>query len=117
MSVSKFPEMALFRTDIIFPDGDEDETGEGRIVVTYSPPSETTCMAGGRGLNVPLQPDVEELNLKEVQVTLYGSPTRAHDMGSEYNDWFSGCFGYRVVLVYLGPHSRRVLGSFAPLKR
>lgn len=116
MSVSKFPEMALFRTDIVFLDGDED--GEnGRIVVTYTSPSDAAHMTGGKKIEVRLTPDVEKLNLKEVQVTLHGSPTRAYDMGSEYNDWFSGCFGYRVVLVYLGPHSRRVLGSFAPLKR
>lgn len=117
MSVSKFPEMALFRTDIVFPGGDGDENSEGRIVVTYTPPPETTCMTGEKRMEVPLQPDVEESNLKELQVTLHGSPTRAFDMGPKYNEWFSGCFGYRVVLVYLGPHSRRVLGSFAPLKR
>lgn len=116
MSVSKFPEMALFRTDLVFLDGDED-AANGRIVVTYTPPSDAVHMAGGKRIEVPLQPDVEELNLREVQVTLHGSPTRAYDMGSKYNDSFSGCFGYRVVLVYLGSHSRRVLGSFAPLKR
>lgn len=119
MSVSKFPEMALFRTDIVFPDGcrDEDETNEGRILVTYSPPTDTTYMDSEKRIEVPLTPDVEESNLKEVQVTLHGSPTRAYVMGPEYNGWFSTCFGYRVILVYLGPHSRRVLGSFAPLKR
>lgn len=118
MSVSKFPEMVLFRTDILFSkgDGDGDETSEGRIVVTYSPPTDTAYMDGEKKMEVPLQPDVEELNLKEVQISLHGSPTRAYDMGPEYNDWFSGCFQYRAVLVYLGPHSRRVLGNFAPLK-
>lgn len=124
MSVSKFPEMALFRTDIIFPIADADVDGDGdgdkgRIIVTYTPPPNHTHMniIGEKKLEIPLQPDINGLNLKELQVTLHGSPTRAYDMGPQYNDWFSACFGYSVILVYLGPHSRRVLGSFAPLKR
>lgn len=35
-------------------------------------------------------------------------------MGPVYNDWFSERFGYRVVLAYLGGHSRPVLGNFSP---
>ena len=35
-------------------------------------------------------------------------------MGDLYNDWFATCFGYEVVLVYLGPSLRDVLGNLSP---
>ncbi|PIG82886.1 MOSC domain protein [Aspergillus arachidicola] len=112
MHVPHFPEMSLFKTDIVFP---TEGKKNGKIIVTYRPPG-----AKDNGnprittLEVPLEPDVQ--GLEELTVTMHQSSTRGYHMGSKYNDWFSQCFGYKVVLVYLGPHWRRVLGSFPPGK-
>lgn len=109
MQLSRFPEMCLFLTNIVFPTEDE----AGKIIVTYQPPGiEDNYDPCVKTLEVPLQPSVE--NLKKVNINLHSSPTEGYDMGSHYNDWFSSCFGYSVVLIYLGGNSRRVLGSFAP---
>ena len=109
MQVPRVPEMTLFLTDLQFPT----EEQAGKIIVTYRPP-------GSKGdddpliktLEVPLHPDIQRL--KKLDIVLHSSPTEGYDMGSYYNDWFSGCFGYPVVLAYLGGNSRKVLGSFPP---
>lgn len=121
MHVPHFPEMSLFLTELVFPTptiksranpkGIDDADTTGKIIVTYRPPGADTA---ARTLDVPLQPDVR--GLEKLKITMHQSPTTAYNMGPAYNDWFSACFGYPVVLAYLGPHSRRVLGSFAPGK-
>ncbi|OOF92321.1 hypothetical protein ASPCADRAFT_8645 [Aspergillus carbonarius ITEM 5010] len=108
MHVPHFPEMSLFYTDLVYPS--MDGTERGRIIITYRPPGHTE----GRTLEVPLQPDTR--GLEELAIVMHQSPTKGYNMGERYNGWFSECFGYRVVLAYLGPHSRGVLGSFAPEK-
>ncbi|KAL5355016.1 MOSC domain-containing protein [Aspergillus floccosus] len=111
MQIAHFPEMALFQTDI--------DADAGTVVVTYNPPSsdgKEPKNASNR-IEIPLYPDVDELQLQRLDIDLHKSPTTGYDMGSRYNDWFSGCFGYPVVLAYLGPHSREVLGRFAPSKQ
>lgn len=122
MSVSRFPEMALFGTEIVDgQDGDGNDEG-GRVVVTYTPPLPSTFPPTvqdektTRKLSIPLHPNIHT-NHPQVKVNLHNSPTRAYSMGCEYNDWFSECFGYRVVLVYLGPFYREVLGDFAPVRQ
>ncbi|PYH41860.1 MOSC domain protein [Aspergillus saccharolyticus JOP 1030-1] len=105
MHIPHFPEMALFRAEIVYPT--EDGTEPGHIIVTYRP-------AHSRTLNLPLAPDTHPL--QELAIMMHQSPTKGYNMGPRYNDWFSERFGYPVVLAYLGPHSRRVLGSFAPTK-
>lgn len=112
MHVPEFPEMSLFLTDIVFP---TDGKNNGQILVTYRPPGvDDNADPRVKNLAIPLQPGVR--GLEELGVIMHGSPTKGYNMGSEYNDWFSECFGYRVVLAYLGPHWRPVLGSFAPAK-
>ncbi|KAK6813576.1 hypothetical protein RU639_011156 [Aspergillus parasiticus] len=112
MHVPHFPEMSLFLTDIVFP---TEGKKNGKIIVTYRPPGvKDNGNPQITTLEVPLEPDVQ--GLEELTVTMHQSPTRGYHMGSKYNDWFSQCFGYKVVLVYLGPHWRRVLGSFPPGK-
>lgn len=106
MQVPCFPEMSLFLTNMVFPS----EHQAGKVIVAYRPPGVGDAQV--KILEVPLQPDVQ--NLKKLDIDLHSSPTEGYDMGSHYNDWFSGCFGYPVVLAYLGGNSRRVLGSFAP---
>ncbi|KAF4200939.1 hypothetical protein CNMCM8927_002271 [Aspergillus lentulus] len=115
MHVPHFPEMALFTTEIIYPDEEKDLPG--RIIVTYHPPADShrnNKDKATKTLEIPLQPDIR--GLRQFSIEMHQSPTRGYDMGDPYNAWFSERFGYPVVLAYLGPHSRRVLGSFAPGK-
>ncbi|THC91238.1 hypothetical protein EYZ11_009296 [Aspergillus tanneri] len=109
MHVPHFPEMCRFLTDIVFP---TEGSNNGKVIVTYQP----TGVDGHRikTLEIPLVPDVR--GLEELGIMMHQSPTKGYNMGSQYNDWFSECFGYRVVLAYLGPHWRPVLGSFPPGK-
>lgn len=114
MHVADFPEMTLFLTDLVLPD---EHHQPGKIIVTYVPPVAQGGQEndGSKILEVPLQPSVE--GLTELTITMHQSPTKAYDMGARFNDWFSDCFGYRVVLAYLGTdNSRRVLDSFLPNK-
>lgn len=119
MHVPHFPEMALFRTAIEVPRDDKDN---GKIVVTYDPPiaqKEQEKKSGEtRRLEIPLRLHPEQVKqLQAVKVTMHQSPTTGYDMGAKYNDWFSNCFGYPVVLAYLGNNTREVLGTLAPRKR
>ncbi|KAF7136806.1 hypothetical protein CNMCM5793_006324 [Aspergillus hiratsukae] len=112
MHVPHFPEMALFTTDITYPDEENDE--KGRVTVSYHPPEDKDNATKTLQIEIPLQPDIR--GLQKVSIEMHQSPTTGYDMGNPYNEWFSERFGYEVVLAYLGPHSRRVLGSFAPGK-
>ncbi|GIJ88462.1 hypothetical protein Asppvi_007386 [Aspergillus pseudoviridinutans] len=113
MHVPHFPEMALFTTDIIYADKEKDVPG--RIIVTYHPPADSHLNDNStKTLEIPLQPEIR--GLRQLSIEMHQSPTTGYDMGDPYNEWFSERFGYGVVLAYLGPHSRRVLGSFAPGK-
>ncbi|EAW06295.1 MOSC domain protein [Aspergillus clavatus NRRL 1] len=108
MHVPHFPEMALFTTEFIYPDGDD---APDRILVTYHPPDPTSEK---HSLEIPLHPSTH--GLRALNIDMHRSPTQAYDMGTAYNDWFSARFGYDVVLAYLGGHARPVLGTFAPGK-
>lgn len=119
MHVSHFPEMALFETAIEAP---TDESDEGKIIVTYNAPrsknEQDTMSNETKRLEIPLRLRAEGVKkLKAFQVTMHQSPTTAYDMGTDYNDWFSSCLGYPVVLAYLGANTREVLGTLAPSKR
>ncbi|GAW24737.1 hypothetical protein ANO14919_143290 [Xylariales sp. No.14919] len=96
-----FPECALFHQRI---DGD-------KIVVTYhvpSPPIFTPEVPEQHTpLRVPLFPKFEGQDL--VDVSIMGSPTVAYRMGYPYDQWFTACFGYEVILVYIGDQGRDVL--------
>jgi uncharacterized protein YcbX len=100
MAVSKQPEMTQFHQEIT---GYNDSTGTLK----------TTFRAFGgtaeeeTSLTIPLTPDVS--SLEPYEVNLHNSPTPAFKMPSEHNDWFTSCFGYPVMLVYLGDNSRPVL--------
>jgi uncharacterized protein YcbX len=108
MHVSKYTDMCLFTTSIIFPT--ENETG--LIIVEYHAPGSEKP----KRTEVPLLPDVEELGLEEIKVNMHSSPTVAYNMGKQYNNWFSECFGYEVVLAYIGNNRREILGNMPPSK-
>ena len=83
---------------------------DGSISVLFSPPKNSSTQE--TTLKIPLEP--ETADLEEVEITMHKSPTKAYRMPSEYNDWFSSCFGYTVVLAYLGSNYRPVLMSTSP---
>ncbi|KAJ5143158.1 uncharacterized protein N7515_001945 [Penicillium bovifimosum] len=115
MHVTYFPEMTLFHTDIQYPKSEEDK---GKLIVTYRPAPFSESASGSeeiKRLEIPLQPDVKSLT--PFQITMHKSPTTGYNMGAEINDWFSAHFGFPVVLAYLGPSSREVLGTLAPAKK
>ncbi|KAI9171078.1 hypothetical protein HJFPF1_00557 [Paramyrothecium foliicola] len=63
-------------------------------------------------LEVPLSPDLTQL--ERADVNLYQSLVSAYLMGDKYDAWFSACFGFDAVLVYIGDAKRPVLGTFSP---
>lgn len=98
MLVSGFPQMSLFHTDIRLPEhGDS-----GEITVNFRPPT-----GNGNTIKIPLQPDTSHLSV--LDVILHGSPTKAHVMDDTYTQWFSQCFGFPVIFVYMGGGFRPVL--------
>ena len=106
MQVSEFPEMCLFLTSIVYPTKQNPDSG--KIIVTYMKPGSTEQ----RFLEVPLEPEIKGLG--KMEITLHSSPTNAYNMGQKYNQWFSECFGYEVILAYIGENKRELLGNLAP---
>ncbi|KAJ5791343.1 uncharacterized protein N7518_008354 [Penicillium psychrosexuale] len=114
MHIPHFPEMALFHTDIEYPQTEKDS---GKLIITYHPPLSDSAPKPREitRLEIPLHPNPRRLS--PVKVVMHQSPTTGYNMGAEYNDWFSACFGYPVVLAYIGSHSREVLGTLAPAQQ
>lgn len=63
-------------------------------------------------IQVPLRPDVK--GLKKLHLDLHGSSTDTYDMGDTISAWLTKYMGFETRLVYIGQHSRLVLGSGAP---
>ncbi len=99
MTVTYYPELALFLQSI--------DEASGTFTVTYTPPDGET-----KSLEIPLEPELG--SLERVDVSLHKSPAKAYKMEERVNAWFSTCFGYDVMLVYLGPNRRPVLGNVSP---
>lgn len=106
MTITYFPELALFLQSIHISEDDEPSTET--FTVTYNPPEQEEKTS----LEIPLAPDITDR--KVVDISLHQSPTKAYDMGESYNAWFSSCLSCKVMLVYLGPHLRPVLGNLSP---
>ncbi|CAI6335102.1 unnamed protein product [Periconia digitata] len=96
MAISKFPEMSRFLTSMHL-----DESGNGFVKVTFHLVGNSNHL---RTLEIPLSPDVE--NLQDIEINLEGSPTKALQMQDTVNKWFSECFGYEVVMAFLGDNKR-----------
>lgn len=99
MTITHFPELALFLQRI-------DESA-ATFTVTYNPPN-----GERKSLEIPLEPDI--VILPQVDVILHQSPATAYNLGPRVNAWFSSCLGYDVILAYLGPNRRPVLGNLSP---
>ena len=96
MAVSNYPEMTQFVQEL-----DIDKSSITVSYLAYGDASKATT------IKVPLTPNTEKLD--PIDVTMHSSPTSAFVMPVEYSAWFSSCFGYDVVLVYLSTHRRRVM--------
>jgi uncharacterized protein YcbX len=99
MTITYYPELALFLQSI--------NQSAGTFTVIFSPPN-----GKRKSLDIPLEPDVG--HLEQLNVILHSSPTKAFKMESRVNAWFSECMGYQVLLAYLGPNRRPVLGNVSP---
>lgn len=118
MHVATFAEMCLFTTALKLPDvskaedhGLDVENGtqaDGEITVTYTNPIDRSTST----LTIPLEPDTKDL--ENIDVTMHQSEMTALRMPDQYSAWFSERFGFNVVLAYLGPRYRSVLGNIAP---
>lgn len=99
MAVADYPLMTQFLTSI-------DEHGEhnGSITVTFLAPGRSDKL---EPLRIPLEPSTEELD--PIDINMHGSPATAYRMQDRYSKWFSACFGYEVLLIYLGDNRRDVL--------
>jgi uncharacterized protein YcbX len=93
MAVANYPEMTQFLQEI----------SNDTITVKYIACGDSSKATS---IQLPLEPDTEKLS--PIDITMHSSPTSAFLMPQEYNDWFTSCFGYPVILVYLGPNRRPV---------
>lgn len=109
MHVSKYTEMCLFTTELIYPSPSDPTSG--KIIVTYTPPSDSPDPSP-RTIDVPLEP--EYTSLPNVAVKMHSSPTQGYNMGPTFNTWFSACFGFDVILAYIGDNRREILGNMPP---
>lgn len=99
MAVSNYPEMTQFLTAIDF-----DCKTNGIITVNFRAFGNEE---DHQSIKIPLIPNTDKL--EPFNVNMHDSPTKAFKMPDEYSSWFSRCFGYQVVLVYLGQNRRDVL--------
>ncbi|CAN8102656.1 unnamed protein product [Discula destructiva] len=105
IEIVKYPACALFVPEIM----------NGDIVMRYEIPEEPLFPPTPEQktvLKIPLAPDISELDT--VQVNLYESKCVGYRMPDESSAWFSSCFGFETMLVYVGDAKRPVLGTMSP---
>ncbi|KAL6881184.1 MOSC domain-containing protein [Trichoderma novae-zelandiae] len=105
VQLDRYPECSRFVQEIV---GDE-------IHVHYQPPSDPLvppCPEQSVVLRVPLDPDVSRLDRQVIN--LHQGMVNGYRMGASCDEWFTACFGFRTVLVYIGDERRPVLGTFSP---
>jgi uncharacterized protein YcbX len=104
MHIAHDPAGARFFPTIQLPS--DHNTGDGEISVAFKPPPNE---GEEKTLEIPLEPSTDDLEV--IDVEMHKSPTKAYQMPAKYNNWFTECFGYEVILAYLGEHYRPVLMS------
>ncbi|KAL4723116.1 hypothetical protein ACLX1H_009606 [Fusarium chlamydosporum] len=105
VQLSEHPECSLFEPEVV---GD-------KIRVTYLTPKEPLVPwkpEQDTVLEIPLEPELK--GLTKADINLHQSLVVAYRMGSEYDAWFTACFGFDTVLIYIGDSRRPVLGTFSP---
>ncbi|KAL8930435.1 MAG: hypothetical protein Q9208_000619 [Pyrenodesmia sp. 3 TL-2023] len=108
MTVTFFAELGLFTQAL-------SESNDGNFTVTYNPPPGGRKVGGReqKQLEMTFKPDTQGLD--ETEVDLHGSKTKAFTMGWNVNEWFTECFGWEVLCVYMPEGStRQVLGNLSP---
>jgi uncharacterized protein YcbX len=104
-------QMVLFKQTL-----EEGKDGKTIIVTRVGPenphPEKLEWTGSEHQFRIPLRPDVKDL--EKVHLNLHGSATDAYDMGEKVAKWFSKYMGFETRMVYIGTHSRVVLGSGAP---
>jgi uncharacterized protein YcbX len=104
-------QMILFKQTL-----EEGRDGKAIIVTRVGPenpnPKQLEWTGSEHQIRIPLRPDVQSLS--QIHLDLHGSATDAYDMGPEISTWFSKYMDFETHLVYIGTHSRVVLGSGAP---
>lgn len=105
MQLAENPECSLFSQEIVGDAVHVRYQMPKTPLVPSRPEQQTT-------LQVPLDPDTSQLG--KAVVNLHQSAVSAYRMGSPYDEWFSACFGFDTVLIYIGDERRPVLGSFSP---
>ena len=93
MAVSSYPEMTQFLQEM------KNDTITVKYIACGDVSKETS-------IDIPLEPDTEKLD--PIDINMHSAPTTAHRMPQRYNDWFTSCFGYSVIFVYLGANLRDV---------
>lgn len=105
VQIDKVYGCGLFKQEIV----------DDSIHVTYLTPKEPVVPAHPLQkdvLKVSLSPDTSDLDT--VDFDLHLSMVTAYRMGSKYDEWFSACFGFKTILIYIGDGRRPVLGTYAP---
>ena len=98
MTITYWPELALFLQSI--------DTSNSILTVTYTPPQ-------GSSKSLDIQLELEVAHLEILELALHQSPAKAYKMPERVNTWFSECFGFNVMLAYLGSNRRPVLGNLS----
>jgi hypothetical protein len=95
MFVGNQPEMALFHCKF---------SSDSSFTVEYhipNPPISPSTPSQKTTLKIPLEPDCTGLQTMNIELhTLDSYPAQC--MPDKINTWFSECFGYDVILAYLG---------------
>ncbi|KAJ4991648.1 mosc domain-containing protein [Stagonosporopsis vannaccii] len=104
-------QMALFKQ--VIEDGPE---GKVLTITRTGPenpkPKQLTWTGSDYQIRIPLRPDVK--GMKKLHLDLHGSATDTYDVGDTVSLWLTKYIGFETRLVYIGQHSRVVLGSGAP---
>lgn len=99
MAVSHYPDMTQFLTSI-----HSQQNGKPLVQVHFRAFGN---QEKAKTIDIPLEPSTDKL--VPFSVNMHGSATTAFKMPNQFNTWFTDCFGYDVVLVYLGDNKRKVL--------
>lgn len=97
MTIGHFSDMSQFIQEF-----ENYGTNDATIKVTYRAYGDADK---AKTIRIPLVPDTEKL--ETFHVNMHGSPTDAFNMGEKYSKWFTECFGYDVVFVYIGNDNKR----------
>jgi uncharacterized protein YcbX len=103
--------MILFKQTI-----EEGRDGKAIVITRVGPenpsPDKLEWTGSEHQFRIPLRPNTT--GLEKIYLDLHGSATDAYDMGEDISRWFSKYIGFETRIVYIGSHSRVVLGSGAP---